>query len=90
MNTHVTFHDKKCVLPWCTSIIDWSSWNIQHGVCDVCYKRCVGKQYCKKCKKLCQTTDITEISMMIQHIPDWRCVICKSKPIDVLDIVKYL
>ena len=81
----VTLQDTKCVMDNCRNICPWDSYST---VCEACWDKYVDLRYCLKCKKICDVRDATGISMKYQHMPDWRCTGCGSKPVDYLDTVK--
>ena len=80
-----TFQDKKCIIPKCQNICPWNSFTT---MCEQCYNRRRGLSYCVKCRRICDLIDATGESMMIQHIPDWRCIKCGNKPEEYVKLIK--
>lgn len=85
-----TFVDKKCIIPNCDTVIRWDRYNFHNGICDAHREKYMGKRYCPKCRKICQDYDATGIPDDCQHMPDLRCVMCKTKSMNFLEILPQL
>lgn len=85
MYHYLIFQDTQCIMPNCSNMCPWDSYST---MCAKCYKKVEGLQYCHKCKKICNTHDISGVSYMIQHITDFRCTKCNSKPIPFVETIK--